>query len=196
MLRSKCCEAALAVFITMCSPVLVRAQSLRINLSNEDQYARRSMEIVKKSGETMSDVLRIRSYSSSNNSFAVERVTGETNVALSEIKEIHFQQELLNPQSVAQVAVPVMRARNGDAFQYTVSATALKIDDAGGLVFPEPAPAVTQASKDHAHILDSATIAEARNLTYDAARKAFVVEIQYVKYTKEMSGSSGSTPSG
>jgi len=178
---------------------------LRINLSNEDQYARRSIEIVKKSGETMSDVLRIRSYSSSNNSFAVERVTGETNVALSEIKEIHFQQELLNPQSVAQVAVPVMRARNGDAFQYTVSATALKIDDAGGLVFPESAPrkkisepasAVTQASKDHAHILDSATIAEARNLTYDAARKAFVVEIQYVKYTKEMSGSSGSTPSG
>lgn len=163
------------------------------------------MQIVKKSGQTMSDVLRIRSYSSSNNSFVVERVTGETNLAVSDIKEIHFQQEPLSQQSVAQVALPVIKARRGDAFQYTLSEKALRIDDAGALVLPEsasrkkisePASMVMEASQDHAKILDSATIAEARSLSYDPARKSFLVEIQYIKYTKEMSGSGGSTPSG
>lgn len=206
MFRSKWFGVSLAVLFAACAPTLSRAQGLRINLCNEDQYARRRMLIVKKSGETISDVLRIRSFAAESNSFVVERIAGGTvDVAASDIKEIHFEQQPESERSVAQVAVAQIKARQGDAFRYTLSQKTLKIDDAGDLVLPEsasrkklsePASLEGEGARDTTRILESATIAEARTLSFDPEKKSFVVDIQYVKYTKEMPETGGSTPSG
>jgi hypothetical protein len=161
------------------------------------------MEVVKKSGEKMSNVTTIQSFDSDSNVFSLEGVTGETNkVPVSEIKQINFEQAVARPDSTAQTARVEITAKPGATLNYKVPQNALRIDS-GFLVLPAsspvtttPAPAGTETSTSTPKPSNVVTekIMEAKSLTYEPSSKSFVVEVQEIAYTIETFGSSG--PSG
>ena len=181
----------------------VQSQDLRINLLKEDQYATRRMEVVKKSGEKISNVMTIKSFDSNSNIFSLEGVAGETNeVPVSEIKEINFEQAVVRQNPMAQEAAFEVTAKLGATLKYRVPQNALRIDfevltlPASSPVTTTPAPAGTETSAGtpKPSKVVSEKIVEAKSITYEPSSKSFLVEVQEIAYTKKTFGSSG--PSG
>ncbi len=179
-----------------------RCQDRRINLFKGDQYAARRMEVVKKSGEKMSNVVGVRSFDPDSNAFSMEGVAGETTkVPVSDIQIINFEQEVVRQSPMAQTAAFEVTAKPGTMLKYKVPQNALRIDS-GDLILPAsspvistPAPAPAETStgttnrKTNSVVTDK--IAEAKSLTYDPSSKSFLIEVQEVTYTKQTFGSSG-----
>src|ERR1700757_2771218 len=117
-----------------------RCQDRRINLSKEDQYAARRMDVVKKSGEKMSNVIGVRSFDPDSNAFSMEGVAGETTrVPVSDIQIINFEQEVVRQSPMAQTAAFEITAKPGTMLKYKVPQKALRID-AGDLILPASSP--------------------------------------------------------
>jgi len=192
------------LFATMAQPA--QCQDRRINLFKQDQYATRRMEVVKQSGEKMSNVVAIQLFDSESNTFSMEGVAGETTkVSISDIKKINFEQAVVRQSPMAQSAPFEVIAKPGLVLKYKVPQNTLRIES-GDLILPAsssvtsmPAPtAATETSnatpnKDPTSVVTE-KIAEAKSLTYDSSSKSFVVEVQEIAYTIQTFGSSG--PSG
>ena len=179
-----------------------RCQDRRINLVKEDQYAARRMEVLKKSGEKMSNVVGVRSFDPNSNAFGMEGVAGETTkVPVSDIQIINFEQEVVRQNPVAQTAGFEVTAKQGTILKYKVPQNALRIDS-GDLILPAafqvtrtPAPAQAETSAETTNGKTSTgvtdKIGEAKSLTYDPSSKSFLIEVKEVTYTRQTFGSSG-----
>lgn len=178
-----------------------QSQDLRINLFKQDQYATRRMEVVEKKGK-MSNVVGIRSFDPGSNTFTMEGVAGETTqVPMSDIQKINFEQAVVQQSPMAQTAAFEVTAKPGTMLKYKVSQNALRIDS-GDLILPAsspvtstPTPAAAKTSAETTNRKTSSVvtdkIAEAKSLTYDPSSKSFLIEVQEVTYTKQIFGSSG-----
>jgi hypothetical protein len=179
-----------------------QSQDRRINLFKEDQYATRRMEVIKKSGEKMSNVVGVQSFDPDSNAFSMQGVAGETTkVPVSDIQIINFEQAVVRQSPMAQAAAFEVTAKPGTMLKYEVPQNALRIDS-GGLILPAsspvtstPAPAAAKTSAETRNGKTSSVatdkIAEAKSLTYDPSSKSFRIEVQEVTYTKQVFGSSG-----
>lgn len=179
-----------------------QSQDRRINLFKEDQYATRRMEVVKKSGEKMSNVIGVQSFDPDSNAFSMEGVAGETTkVPVSDIQIINFEQAVVRQSPMAQTAAFEVTAKPGTMLKYKVPQNALRIDS-GDLILPAsspvtstPAPAAAETSAEttnrNTRSVVTDKIAEAKSLTYDPSSKSFLIEVQEVTYTKQTVGSPG-----
>jgi hypothetical protein len=205
--------AALALIFSIWSPA--QGRDRQIQLSEEDGFAMRRFEIVKKAGGKLTGLVHIRSFDSENGRFEVEGVAGDTTgVAVSDIQEIDFDQMVKEKNPVAQEGPWLIDAKVGSAKVYVVAQKLLKIES-GVLILPVS----VQVKNISAASLNSAgphtaseyprqreprgakvsvtkqTSEEARRLTYDATKKLFSLEVHEVEYTRKdfsiQGGSSG-----
>jgi hypothetical protein len=173
-----------------------QTQDRRINLFRKDLYATRRMEVVRKSGEKMSNVVGIQSFDPDGNAFSMEGVAGETiRVPISDIKKINFEHEVLRQSPMAQEPAFKVTEKPGSLLEYKVPEKALRIES-GDLVLPAssrvtstPAPAAETSAETPDMQADKIT--EAKSLTYDPSSKSFLVKAQEINYTRKVSGSSG-----
>jgi hypothetical protein len=179
------------------------AHDVRLNPLKSDDYVLRKMVVVKQSGERISSFLKIESFDKSNGTFVMKDVTGgTTNIPAADIQKIEFQQTVKQQSPMAQSAHWVARATPGSTLRYRVPQGALSVDSEE-LVFPASSPSTTStgptlpAAEPPVHpgsMTNNVTVLEPRSVTFDGASKTFTIEVQNVRYTVEMSGSSG--PSG
>lgn len=176
------------------------AQELRLNLMREDSFATRRIQVFKKSGEKVSGVVSIQSFDSGSNSFVLRGVAGESiQFATDDLGRIEFEQELLKQQPQAQSGPFEVSMRLGDAVRYRVPPAGMKID-AGDLVLPASAPSTkislpaeaVKASREGGSV-SSQKILEAKKLTWDAASKSFLVDVQEIVYSRTEFGGGGAS---
>jgi hypothetical protein len=106
--------AALALIFSIWSPA--QGRDRQIQLSEEDGFAMRRFEIVKKAGGKLTGLVHIRSFDSENGRFEVEGVAGDTTgVAVSDIQEIDFDQMVKEKNPVAQEGPWLIDAKVGSA---------------------------------------------------------------------------------
>jgi hypothetical protein len=192
--------ASIALLVAATLPA--QSQDLRINVLRRDNYASRRMVIYKKSGEKLSNVVAIRSFDPQNSSFTMIGVMGESVVIpTSAVQKVEFEQAVLIQSPMAQEASWKVSSIPGSAFGYKVLRDALKVDS-GDLVLPASSPATgtpappvpaPATSKEQGKTVVTEKIVEAKRLTYDSSTKTFLVEVQEITYSKEVSGSSGAS---
>jgi hypothetical protein len=186
------------LFISTAVPA--QAKDLRLNVLKSDENALRRMVVIKKSGEKISTFVKIDSFDPATGLLVVEDITGETtDIDAAGIQRIEFEQNVQRMNPAAQSAPWEIRATFGSKLRYKVSQGALRVDS-GELVLPASSPSssipggMVASGEAPSHIgaqLTKVKVLEAKSLTFDAAGKSFLIDVQNVTYTKEVWGSSG-----
>jgi hypothetical protein len=177
-----------------------QAQDLRLNLMREDSFASRRIQVFKKPDEKLSGVVSIESFDAGSNSFTMRGIAGDkVKVAATDLEKIEFEQELLKQRPQAQSAFFEVSTQPGAALRYKIVPEAIKID-AGDLIVPASAPSAkislssTPVKPEHeGGSIDTKKIVEARKLTWDAASKSFLVDVQEVTYSRATFGGGGAS---
>ena len=178
------------------------AQEVHINLTREDGFASRRVQVFKKPGDKLSGVSGIESFDARANSFAIGKVTGESiTVTVDDLDKIEFQQALLVLHPMAQSGPFEVTAQPGATLRYQVRPDALKFQQ-WDLILPaslspttiSPSTNSSGPTAHHGGKLTTQKVVEAKKLTWDPTSKSFVLEAQEVVYSREDWGGSG--PSG
>jgi len=179
------------------------AQDLQFNLTREDAYATRRMQVFKKSGDKLNGVVGIESFDARTNSFTMREVTGESvNIAIADLEKIEFQQALLEPHPMAQQAICDVTAQLGTTRSYKIAPGAIRIQSwdliLPASVLPSTISPITSPLNapvaHHGGRLITRKILEAKKLTWDSSSNSFLLEAQEIVYSCEESG--GAAPSG
>lgn len=176
-------------------------QEARINLLWPDEYARRSMKVMTKSGKELKGLQMIQAYDPNSKTFLLTTVTGESRtIPATEVERIEFSQHLISQPQYAQVARQETKAYQGPERTVKIPARDFKIQD-GYLVGPE---LVAQSPKTppqgnivNLKDLDSGQfVQEVRSIVYDPQNDMFVVTLQAVRYVQEFLGGGGGVMEG
>jgi hypothetical protein len=195
-----------AVWLVMAGvgPALVWAQAgeLRINLLHPDDYAYRSMKVIKKTGGTLKGM--IKAYDPVRSVFLIEDVSGRvTTLPASELGNIEFIQMVHEQAMQAQEPPWKITAVLGEEKTLKIPARELKITS-GYLTLqkyaevqptpsraaPPPFPPFPGGPAPMQEVLEVFAIA------FQPAEQCFYVRTGKVKYSRQSYGGGGGGPSG
>jgi hypothetical protein len=185
-------------------PAASQSNPLLVNLLKDDQYVTRIMRIFKKSGEKTNGAANI-SFDPQAKTLLIRDVIGNvTRIPATNIDHIEFVQEKRRQNPAAQSAPWKILASPSRRATYKIPEESMKLEMGVLTLQPSWEQPVHEAlintvssedSADLARINASRTpaqeIAEPVQLKYDPATKSFQIDLQYIKYYRLITGSSG-----
>jgi hypothetical protein len=158
------------------------AATIRVALTEPDQYAIRSMKVVRTAGDVVPGLRAIQSFDTADDAFTFVVATGGTmRLRVAEIGAITFDQQINKMSPAAQDSPWEIHAASGARKTVTIPVTDLKFDQ-GWLILTDSnsAPQAVQGQ-----------VLEISRLTYDSKEKSFLLELQPVHYEKHYLGGGG-----
>jgi hypothetical protein len=165
------------------------AATIRVALTEPDQYAIRSMKVVRTAGDVVPGLRAIQSFDTADDAFIFVAAAGGTlRLRVAEIGAITFNQQINKMNMAAQEPAWEIQATSGAKKTVNIPVTDVKFDQ-GWLVL---------ADSDSAPQTVQDQVLEISRLTYDTKGKSFLLEIQPVHYEKHYLGGGGGrgSPSG
>jgi hypothetical protein len=163
------------------------AATIRVALTEPDQYAIRSMKVVRTTGDVVPGLRAIQSFDPADEAFTFVVATGGTmRLRVAEIGAITFDQQLNKMNPIAQQAAWEIQAASGAKKTVNIRVTDLKFDQ--GWLILNYADSAPQNVQDQ--------VLEISRLTYDSKAKSFLLELQPVHYEKHYLGGGGGSLSG
>ena len=159
----------------------------RVELTQPDQYAIRSMHVLDKSRNPIPGLIRLDSFDRSTKTFIFQTPAGEAQrIPATDIDTIEFAQDLQKANPVAQMPPSTITVLKEEPRKLQIAADKLRIE-AGGLFVD---------TLDADRPLAGGEQFEVRNISFNPAQESFDVELQRVRYNVEFSGGGGGGLSG
>jgi hypothetical protein len=165
------------------------AATIRVALTEPDQYAIRSIKVVRTAGDVVPGLRAIQSFDTADDAFIFVVAAGGTmRLRVAEIGAITFNQQINKMNMAAQEPAWEIQATSGAKKTVNIPVTDVKFDQ-GWLILTD-SDSAPQAVQDQ--------VLEISRLTYDSKGKSFLLELQPVHYEKHYlgGGGGGGSPSG
>ena len=160
-------------------------EPLRVNLTQQDEFAIRTMKVYKRSGGKIRGLLTIQDFRGEDSAFIFKDILGEEQVLPArEIEKIEFSQEVEQQSMAAQVAGWKIEVTKGNRQTITIPADDLLIENSILVLNSGPDLSASQGE-----------IVEALQILPAATGDSFQIDLQAVRYEKKYSGGGGG-PSG
>jgi hypothetical protein len=174
----------------------------RINLLWPDDYARRSMKVMSKSGGELRGLRMIEAYDPNNKSLIMTTVTGEPRtIPAADLNKIEFSQHIISQPQYMQMAREEIQAHLGPVRTVKIPAQEFRVQN-GYLEGPDllaqfQSETTPQGNTLNLEDLESTkSVQEVRSIVYDPQADMFVVTIQPVRYVRQFLGGGGGVTEG